>query len=272
MGVVAIALAGRPGVAGESDAQRSLPLWELGIGAAALRLPDYRGADQSRNYLLPFPYVVYRGDWLRADREGARAVLLDVQRVEFDLSVGAAAPARNNAAREGMPELAPRLEVGPSLNVELWRSVDHRAKVEWRAPLRAAITLQRSPRRVGTSFTPHVNLDLRDALRGWDLGVQAGAVFGDRRLHDYLYGVAPAQATPLRPSFVAHGGYAGWQALAAVSRRFRDTWIGAFVRHDSLRGTHVAGSPLVRSDRSLMLGVGVAWIFSVSDQLVAAQE
>ena len=49
------------------------PLWELGVGVAGLRLPDYRGSDQSRGYVLPLPYIVYRGTWLKADRDGARA-------------------------------------------------------------------------------------------------------------------------------------------------------------------------------------------------------
>ena len=30
-----------------------LPLWEAGIGAALLSLPDYRGADQGQTWLLP---------------------------------------------------------------------------------------------------------------------------------------------------------------------------------------------------------------------------
>ena len=46
---------------GEADRLVPRPLWELGLGVAALRLPDYRGSDQSSTYLLPLPYVVYRG-------------------------------------------------------------------------------------------------------------------------------------------------------------------------------------------------------------------
>ncbi|MDH5539411.1 MAG: MipA/OmpV family protein, partial [Rhizobacter sp.] len=102
------------------------PLWEVGVGIAGLRLPDYRGADESSNWLLPLPYVVYRGEWLKADRDGARAVLLDTAAVELDLSVSASAPtrAKDNAARAGMPDLKPALEIGPNLNVELHRPGD----------------------------------------------------------------------------------------------------------------------------------------------------
>ena len=41
------ALAAAPAAAEEP------PLWELGAGVAALALPDYRGADEGRGYLLP---------------------------------------------------------------------------------------------------------------------------------------------------------------------------------------------------------------------------
>ena len=265
----AIALAAEPAAA---DARtKRLPLWELGIGTAVLRLPDYRGADQGANYLLPLPYVVYRGDWLRADREGARALLIETNRTEVDISVAAAVPSRNNSAREGMPELAPRVEVGPSANFELWRSPHRDAKLELRSPLRAAITVQRSPGVVGLSFTPNLNLDLNGIVGGWDLGLQAGLIYGNRRFHDYLYGVDAAYATVQRPVFAAPAGYAGWQSLVGTSRRFGNTWVGAFVRYDSLRGSRIAASPLVRTQDNLSLGIGVSWVFAVSDQLVEAE-
>jgi outer membrane protein len=90
--------------------ERLRPLWELGIGVAGLRLPDYRGSDQSHNYLLPLPYAVYRGRILKADRDGARALLVDAARVKVDISVAGATPTRSsdNDARSGMPNLPAR--------------------------------------------------------------------------------------------------------------------------------------------------------------------
>jgi MipA family protein len=100
------------------------PLWELGIGVAGLSLPDYRGSDQSSAYLLPLPYVVYRGTFLKADRDGTRALLLDSQRVKVDVSVAASTPARSrdNLARQGMPNLPGTFEVGPDVNIALFGS------------------------------------------------------------------------------------------------------------------------------------------------------
>jgi MipA family protein len=247
---------------------RQLPLWELGVGVGGLRLPDYRGSAQSRTYLLPLPYFVYRGERLRADRDGARALLVDAPGLTVDVSLAAMPPARGSAAREGMEDLPARLEVGPNANLSLWRAADSRADLELRTPLRAAVTLERAPRSVGWTFNPHLSLNLRGAPDAWDTTLQAGAVFGDRRLHSHVYGVSAAQATAQRPAFDAHAGYAGWLALAGASRRFDHMWVGAFIRYDGLRGAVIADSPLVQADRTLTAGFAVAWIFSVSDRLV----
>ena len=34
------------------------PLWEAGLGVAAVSFPNYRGSKQTQNYVLPAPYLV----------------------------------------------------------------------------------------------------------------------------------------------------------------------------------------------------------------------
>ena len=81
------------------------PEWEIGAGATVFTLPDYRGSDESRAYLLPFPYVVYRGDRLRVDRQGARGMLFESDRVELDLSVSATPPVDSSTRRRSWNRL-----------------------------------------------------------------------------------------------------------------------------------------------------------------------
>ena len=263
-----------PGVAalpaGPPAGAGSAPLWELGLGAATLRLPDYRGSDQSRTYLLPLPYVVYRGKFLRADREGARALLLESERLKVDVSVAASVPTRSreNDARNGMPNLAPGVEIGPNVNIELLQSSDRKLRLELRLPVRAAIAVQRSPTLIGTTFSPNLNLDFNGIGGGWHVGLLAGPLYADRQYHQYYYGVDDAYATPRRAGYRAPGGYAGWQALAATSRRVGRVWFGAFLRYDSLRGAVFEDSPLVRRNHGVMAGFGVSWVFAASDRLV----
>ncbi|HKX42842.1 MAG TPA: MipA/OmpV family protein [Burkholderiaceae bacterium] len=250
------------------------PLWELGLGVAGLRLPDYRGSDQYHAYALPLPYVVYRGKWLRADREGARALLLDANRVKVDVSVAASVPtrSRDNAAREGMPDLAATGEIGPNVNVTLFRATDRSMKLDLRLPVRAAVTFESSPRFIGATFSPNLNLDLINVAGGWNVGLLAGPLYGNRKYHAHFYGVDEQYATATRPAYQAPGGYAGWQALAATSRRFGNTWVGAFVRYDSLAGAVFADSPLVRSTHAVTAGVGISWVFARSSELVTTYE
>lgn len=249
------------------------PLWELGLGAAALRLPDYRGADVSHGYLLPLPYVVYRGQWLRADREGARAVLVDRPGWELNLSAHASAPvrSRDNPARAGMANLPATVELGPKLTARLWQAEDRSAQLDLLLPVRAVIAVSRSPHAVGAVAVPTLNLDLL-RLAGWNVSVLTGADFGSRALHDHYYGVGAADATATRPAWTARGGYGGWHVLAAASRRFDRTWVGVYLRHDRLGGAVFADSPLVRRPTALSAGIGVSWVLAQSTEEARADD
>ena len=247
-----------------------LPLWELGLGAAALRLPHYRGSDQSQGYLLPVPYVVYRGQIFKADREGARAVLLDTQRLELDLSVSASQPTRSsdNNARAGMADLPPAFEIGPNAQWQLASGPGW--KLGLRVPVRAVITVERHPSLAGWRSTPNLNIDFEGAA-GWRLGLQGGPVLANRALHARLYEVSAADATPTRPAYKAAGGFGGMTAVAAASRRDGDRWTGLFVRWDSVQGARFADSPLVRQRNTWSAGIAMSWVLTRSGKLVDAQ-
>ena len=249
-------------VASSAARAESKPLWELGLGAAAVRLPDYRGAEQSRNWLLPVPYFIYRGDFFKADREGARAVLLDSERIDLDLSVGASAPtsSKDNRARQGMPDLAPQLELGPKLEVRLAKGEGW--ALQWRTPVRAVFTLESKSRVLGWTAFPQLNIDWR--VGGWDVGALAGPVMASRGVNGYFYDVKSAFATAERAAYRSPGGYAGWSAVAGVSRRYGDVWVGGFARADNVAGARFADSPLVKRNSNVAFGVAVSWVFAKS--------
>ena len=250
------------------------PLWELGLGIAAVRFPDYRGSDQTSTHVLPLPFVAYRGRFLRADRDGARAILFAGRRIEIDVSLSASVPSqsKDNEARRGMRDLPGTFEIGPNMNVELWQSDDRRYKLDLRLPVREAITLQRSPRAIGVTFSPNLNLDIRNVAGRWNIGLLGGPLYADRRYHQHFYGVGPEFATATRAAYSAPGGYAGWRATTAFSRRLGNAWLGGFVRYDDLDGAVFAASPLVRRERSFTAGFGISWIFAVSNQRVVTDE
>lgn len=250
-----------------APARADQPLWELGMGAAALRVPHYRGSDQSHSWLLPVPYFVYHGQILRSDRNGTRAVLLDSERLDFDISLAASPPAGgdDNRARAGMPGLSATVEVGPNMNLVLGRGADW--KLDLRVPVRAAFTLGSHPRSLGWTTSPVLNLDVRAG--GWNLGLQGGPLAATRGYNGYFYDVNPAYATAARPVYAAGGGLAGWAMTASASRRSGDWWLAGYVRGDSLAGAVFRNSPLVRQQHNVSFGFAASYVFKVSETRVA---
>lgn len=250
------------------------PLWEFGLGVGALALEDYRGADTAHVYPFPVPYFVYRGQFLRADRDGVRGVLFNRDVVELNVSVNATTPVNSGStpARDGMPNLKPTVEIGPSIDWHLWRSDRRRVRLDLRMPLRTAVTVEERPRSIGWFFAPRLNVDFVDlgAHSGWNLGLLAGPLFASRRYDDYFYTVAQEYARPGRPAYQAPGGFAGTQMLSSLTRRFRGFWVGAFLRYDTLSGAAFADSPLVRSNSYWAAGIGIAWMIGKSSRMVDA--
>ena len=250
-----------------------LPLWEAGAGVTVLHLSHYRGSNQYQTWVLPIPYLIYRGDFLDADERRMRGLFFRTDRSELDVSVFAAPPVRNNDARRGMPDLDATFEIGPTLNVFLLRSDDRKKSLELRFPARAVVAVSSSHiHQVGWIFQPNLNLDLYDAFgfRGWTLGLLAGPVYADRGYNRYFYEVDPAFATPERPAFSAGGGFGGMQAIAAVGMRSGRLWIGGFAKWDSVHGAAFEDSPLVKSTHNFSSGIAAAWVFGESSTKVEA--
>ena len=249
---------------------RDVPLWEAGAGAAVIDFPDYRGSDERRTYAFPIPYFVYRGKFLKVDRERVRGLLFKTEKAEVDVSLSGSVPVKSadNRARQGMPNLEPTLEIGPTLNLVLQHSEQKKATLELRLPLRPVIDI--NARYLGYVFQPQLNLDVRDlgGHAGWNLGLLAGPIFAGRRYNQYFYAVDPAFATTVRPAYTTHGGYAGSQFISAISKRFLHYWVGGFVKWDTLHGAVFEDSPLFKSKKNFTAGIAVSWVFSKSKKRV----
>lgn len=273
--LIAISLGGAlPVHAAEKPEQK--PLWEAGLGIGALRFPDYRGSDEAQVYPVPVPYFIYRGRIFKADRDGVRGEIFNRRYVELSMSLNATIPveSENNAARRDMPDLQPTIELGPSLDLHLWRSADEDMKLDLVMPLRVPLTVENSPQFIGWVFSPRINLDLDNVAgyAGWNFGFGAGPIFADDKFHEYFYSVAPQFVTADRPAYEAEGGYSGMHFLTSLSKRFPDYWIGAYMRYDTLSGAAFDDSPLVRSKHYLSGGFGIAWMIGQSKRMVVESE
>jgi MipA family protein len=273
IGILTLMICCAWGSAGHAD---ELPLWETGFGFTGLSLPDYRGSNEQREYVLPFPFVIYRGEIVRMDRKCLYGILFESKRVHINLSADGGVPVKSdrNAARSGMPNLDPTGQIGPSLEICLSSDCDSNRAVQILLPVRAAFASDFSRiRDVGFVANPQLNFDFRNlgSEHGWNLGVTFGPLFSTERYNDYYYEVPTQYTIPgVRSAYDAHGGYSGTVFIAALSKRFEHIWFGAFTRYDELSGAVFADSPLVRTKHAVLAGFGIAWVFGESQILVNA--
>jgi len=252
------------------------PLWEVGAGLAVLQMPDYRGSDENRLYLLPYPYIIYRGDILKVDRERISGRIFKTDRLllEFSLFGNAPVDSSKNTARSGMPDLDPMFEIGPSLKITLLENRKDRYKLNLALPVRTVFSTDFSLlRHKGWVFSPRLVFEKTDLIpeSGLNLGISVGPMFADSAYHRYFYSVEPAYATAQRPSYDAGSGYSGSTLTLGLNKGFKQFIFNAFVSVDFLQGAVIEDSPLVKTRYSVMSGFSVSWIFLKSAKRVPAE-
>ena len=260
----------------QSTIAEEKPLWEVGVGVAALYLPDYRGSDEGSFYVLPYPYLIYRGDILRVEKDRISGRIFQTDRILFDVSFYGGVPvdSDDNDDRRGMPDLDPTFEVGPALDITLLKDPQKRFKLGLNLPVRAVFSTDFSDvRHEGWIFTPRLNLEVNDIIpdTGVNFGLSAGPIFADSDYHDYFYTVEPRYATSWRPAYDSEGGYSGSTLTLGLNKTIKSLNLNAFISVDFMEGTEIEDSPLVTKDHSVMGGVTVSWVFFKSAKMVTVK-
>lgn len=270
--LLAIVLTGlRPGAA----AAEERPKWEVGLGSVFYTQPDYVGSDEYRFHAYPFPWVVYRGERLRLDRESVQTKILGTDLVRLDLSATGQVlvDSDDNDRRHEMPDRDWIVQLGPTLKFVVARSDNGRHALDVDVPLRAAFAVALDHFSYeGLVASP--KLQYRYEPEGWRFEGNAGLEFGSNDYNEYVYSVAPQYTTASRPAYGADGGYAGVRLSAGVSRYF-DGWrllgpfyVGVFARYFNLEGATFHDSPLVGTPSAFFGGVAIGWIWKSSKEMV----
>ncbi|MBW2941141.1 MipA/OmpV family protein [Zhongshania aquimaris] len=245
-----------------ADELERLPKWELGLGLAAVNLPDYPGADQSQSYVLPFPYVIYRGARLKAGREGLRGLLFESKRWDLDISAGGSLPVNSddNRARQGMDDLKVSLELGPSLRLKFVDEANE--KIQLRFNLRALLAADDFPALdyEGWLFNPELRWRRHYGDR-YVLGSSLQVRYGSAEYHDYFYGVAPQFATATRPSYRANRGYQSVGVNGFMAIKIDHNWrLTANVGYYDLHNAAFDDSPLFKRNSGAYFGLSISRI------------
>jgi outer membrane scaffolding protein for murein synthesis (MipA/OmpV family) len=257
-----------PDVVGEDAA--ALPLWEAGLGLGGLAAPAYPGSATTRTYLAPWPYLVYRGERLKANREGLGFGLFASRHAKLDLSFSGTLPVRSQGtAREGMPDLSLAVEAGVVLKLAMLD--DGASHLSARLAVRHASGVKRGGlQNVGWIADPTLRWTQPMQLWGQpvDWGLDLTAKFQDRRYNNFYYQVTAEQVTPTRSAYSSGGGYAGSTLNTGWLVRRGPLGVGAFVGLSNVSGARFAASPLVEKELNLYGGLTLFWVLGQSSDRV----
>ncbi len=238
---------------------------EAGIGGFAISLPAYPGSKDQSSYLLPFPYFYYKDEKITVDREGLVGSLIQGQNWEIDVSFSGGIPVRSEDARirKGMPDLDWTAEAGPRLLYYFSGQEESERYFRMHVFARKAFATDFSSinsigYKAGLGWEYEQKIKWQDKEVVWTNRFTFN--WADNNNLDYFYSVPQRYANEIRPQFNAHTGYAGMEVSSGITAKFRDIWLGTFVRYQNFSNTAQANSPLLQVDSNWSVGLGVVWI------------
>jgi hypothetical protein len=238
----------------------NLPLWEYGIIGMAARLPYYPGSKAYLNYVLPLPYLIYRGRIIKANENGLRGIFWRSSKFETDISLSWNPPvSSNHTAREGMPDLDTIVEMGPALRYYFYKYNEGNS-CYLQADLRMAVSVGfdsgiNTNRQGYASELALVYKDSRTLAKYHSFfNLSIGLEFSDSALDSYFYDVSRQYETADRPAYKAHGGYSGVQLAGVFVKRLSSKIsLRLYGKYINLAGASFDNSPLVETKNNYVM-------------------
>lgn len=249
-------------------------LWEFRLAAFGRYAPVYPGADETDVSILPIPFPVYRGSFLRFGEsldQIARGEITETKRMRFgvDLDFTFGEDSEDIGLRRGMPDLDFLLEIGPELEIRLSESTPEQGEFFFALQLRAGVSLDGlDPSSRGFLLNPELEYR-RDQVFGGEnlLSMRFKPTWASEDYMDYYYEVDPAYASTARPAYDARQGFLGTKFTVALTRQINDRLVlgisASYYLHD---GAENDKSPLFQRDSGTSLQAALVWKLAESER------
>ncbi|MEA3404967.1 MAG: MipA/OmpV family protein [Pseudomonadota bacterium] len=252
--------------------QQTLPKWEFGLGPAFVSYPDYLGSSEQNSLVVPFPYIVYRGEEFSINQREIKKPIFIGTKFELDLSLTGSIPVSSteNKKRSGMDDLDGSVGIGPVLRYRWFR--DDRSQLQLELPMRAIIASDfKSIHQEGVVTAPGLYYSYRSAFsasKRVKVSTGLAANFATAENHNYFYGVSSEDALTDRPEYHTKGGFSGLSYHIGLNYHFDNFWLGAFWKTWDLSSAVFSESPLIETKLSHIYGVTLSWNFMHSNKTV----
>ena len=172
--------------------------------------------------------------------------------------------------RDYLSSLDATLELGPRLNIQLWKHARHQlsAVFPFRLTSSVSFSFSRFAYR-GWMFSPFLLYMYEDkGKNGWEFDILAGPLYASERYHDYYYSVDQAYVNENRRYFKAKQGYSGSRVTVYLQKSYQRLWLSVFARYDVLADAVFENSPLVEKNNYVFGGFVIGWMLKKSPKKV----
>jgi outer membrane scaffolding protein for murein synthesis (MipA/OmpV family) len=242
--------------------------YSIGFGVSMMTIDDYIGADESRFYFIPTPYIYYQNDSVVIDRNAFEGDLFNNKKWHLALDAAGSIPvdSSKNKTRQGMDDLDWVGELGPSL--EYYFAGDSRSQNRTFIDFSVRKAVHTDFKKIADAgWTSQISLNNKYQFNADILGGRTiidssvAALFYSDKYAQYFYSVSADDAKDNRAEYSAKGGYAGIKVSFGGTWRRENIWLGLFTRYTYLKNTSFDDSPLMKSNANLLIGLSVSYIF-----------
>jgi len=242
------------------------PLWEVNLFGGVASIPHYNGSDETSVYVVPIPYLLYRGETIQTDRKGIRVEFFATRHLLSELSFSGNPPVNSdNKARTGMIELGPLIEIGPSLKYYFTDRyanslvfIDVSIRKVFEIDLDNPLHIQEEGIHGGIKLAYKYNALYEK--NNYSIGVNGGVDFGNQDYLGFYYNVSTQFETVARSAYQVDGGYAGLYLSTYCHKKINNNlYIALYGRITNINNAVFQDSPLVKQNMSYLVGMAFVW-------------
>ncbi|MCP4001163.1 MAG: MipA/OmpV family protein [Gammaproteobacteria bacterium] len=252
------------------------PLWEIALAGYSRYGPAYPASEEYQFDVVPLPFPIYRGEFLRVGDDKDKPVTTRIfrrDRIKLDLDFGLNLPvdSKDIDIREDMPDLDLLLEAGPELEFQFVESLpgDFFLALQTRVAL-SFDGLDTTWRGMIYSTEFKYTLPFNDEKT--KLNIRLAPEFASNDYMDYFYGVKPEFATANRPAYKASAGYLGTYLRFTIGHEINKKFeIRSGIRGGFYQGAKNSDSPLFTTDNTGEVFFAFLWKFWESKRFASTE-
>jgi outer membrane protein len=258
------------GNGGETESEAAAeekPLWEMNLAAFARYGPAYPASEDSQVNIIPLPFPIYRGRFLRVGDDTDKPVTTRIfrrDRIKLDIDFGLNFPVDSDDvdARTDMPDLDLLAEAGPELEFQFVKG-PKLGNAYLALQARGAVSFDGlDPTWRGLIFSSELKYVRPVNHEKSKFMVRITPEWAGNEYMDFFYGIAPEYATAERPEYRATGGYLGTKLAFSVKHKINDDFeLRTGVRFGLYQGARNRGSALYTAETNSGIYIAFLWKF-----------